>query len=46
MVKISAGLYPFTIEEITGCTIESVKGANKAPRNLPFCFLFYILLFQ
>ena len=26
---------PFTTEEITGCTNEAAKGANKAPRNLP-----------
>ena len=31
-------LIPFTTEEITGCTNEAAKGANKAPRNLPFCF--------
>ena len=28
-------LIPFTIEEITGCTNEAAKGANKAPRNSP-----------
>ena len=31
-------LIPFTTEEITGCTIEAPKGANKAPRNPPSCF--------
>ena len=25
----------FTTDEITGCTIEAAKGANKAPRNPP-----------
>ena len=30
---------PFTTEETTGCTTEAAKGANKAPRNLPSCFL-------
>ena len=25
-------------EEITGCTNETAKSANKAPRNLPSCF--------
>ena len=29
---------PFTTEEITGCTNEAAKGANKAPRNPPSCF--------
>ena len=29
---------PFAIEKITGCTNEAAKGANKAPRNQPFCF--------
>ena len=28
-------LIPLTTEEITGCTNETVKGANKAGRNLP-----------
>ena len=28
----------FTTEEIAGCTNEAAKGANKAPRNPPFCF--------
>ena len=28
----------FTTEEITGCTNEAFKGANKAPRNQPYCF--------
>ena len=26
---------PFTTEEITGCTNEASKGANKAVRNVP-----------
>ena len=29
---------PFTTEEITGCTNEVAKGANKSPRNPPSCF--------
>ena len=29
---------PLTTEEITGCTNEVAKGANKAPRNPPSCF--------
>ena len=32
-------LKTFTTEEITSCTNEEVKGANKALRNLPCCFL-------
>ena len=43
---ISLSFILFTIEEIIGCTIEAAKGANKAPRNPPSCFLFYVLLFQ
>ena len=39
-------LIPFTTEEITGCTNEAAKGANKAPRDLSSCFLFHVLLFQ
>ena len=36
-------LIPFTTEEITGCTKEAAKGANKAPRNLPSCsFISYL----
>ena len=31
-------LIPFTTEEITGCSNEAVKYANKAGRNLPSCF--------
>ena len=31
-------LIPFTTEGMTGCTIEVSKGANKARRNLPFCY--------
>ena len=34
---------PFTTEEITGCTNEAAKGANKAPRNPRF---FHASLFQ
>ena len=34
---------PFTTKEITCCTNETAKGANKAPRNLPYCF--FILCF-
>ena len=30
------------IEEITGCTNEVGKGANKAPRNPPSCFFISI----
>ena len=36
---------PFTTEEITGCTIEADKGANKAPRNTPSYFVISGLLF-
>ena len=36
----------FTTEEITGCNKETAKGATKAPRNAPSCFLFCVLLFQ
>ena len=32
-------LIPFTTEQITGSTTEAAKGVNKAPRNLPSCFL-------
>ena len=39
-------LIPFTIEEISPCTNEAAKGANKAPRNPPSSFLFHYLLFQ
>ena len=31
-------LIPFTTEQITGCTNETAKGANKAPRNPTSCF--------
>ena len=37
-------LIPFTTEEITGCTNEVAKGANKAQRNLPSCF--FVLYFM
>ena len=36
----------FAIEEITGCTNDTAKGANKAPRNPPSLFLFNVLVFQ
>ena len=40
-------LIPFTTEEITGCTNEAAKGANKAPRNplsfFVFCSCFTVL---
>ena len=36
---ISLPHIPFTTEEITGCTNEAAKGANKAGRNPPSCFL-------
>ena len=39
-------LIPFTTEEITRCTNEAAKGANKAPRNPPSCFLCHLILFQ
>ena len=42
----SLPLIPFTTEEMTGFTNEAAKGANKAGRNLPFCFLFHVLLFR
>ena len=29
---------PFATEEITGCTIYAVKGANEVARNPPSCF--------
>ena len=28
---------PFTTEEITGCTNEATKSANKAKKNSPSC---------
>ena len=31
-------IIPLTTEEITGCTNEAAKGANKSPRNLSSCF--------
>ena len=37
---------PFTTAEITGCTSEAVKRANKAPRSPPLVFLFHGLVFQ
>ena len=43
-VQLTSCVYwvPFTTEEITGCTNEAAKGANKAGKNLPYCF-FYVL---
>ena len=35
-----------TTEEMTGCTNEGAKGANKVPRKPPCFFLFHVLLFQ
>ena len=32
---------PLTTEEMTGCTIEAAKGANKTPRNPPSCFFLF-----
>ena len=37
-------LIPFTIEEISPCTNEAAKGANKAPRNSSSSF--FISLFS
>ena len=37
-------LIPFPTEEITYCTNEATKGANKTPRNPPSCF--FILFFN
>ena len=31
-------------KEITGCTIEAAKSANKAPRNPPSCFSCFTVL--
>ena len=31
-------LIPFSADEITGCTNELAKGANKSPRYLLYCF--------
>ena len=42
---MSLPLIPFTTEQITGCTNEMAKGANKAPRNPTSFFLFHVLLF-
>ena len=33
---------PFTTEEITGCTTEIAKGANKALRSPPSCFFYFV----
>ena len=38
LFEIPLPLIPFTTEEITGCTNEAAKGANKAPGNPPSCF--------
>ena len=37
---------PFTTEEVTSCTTEVTKGANKGSRIPPSYFLFHILLLQ
>ena len=37
---------PFATEEITSCTNEAAKGVTKAPKDMPSCFLFHLLLFQ
>ena len=34
---------PFTTKEITGCTAETAKGADKSAIN-PHCFSFYVIL--
>ena len=39
---IHLSLIHFTAEETTGCTNEAAKGATKAPRNPPSCFLFHV----
>ena len=38
-------LIGFTAEEITDCTNETVRGANKARKNQPSCFIFISFLF-
>ena len=38
IVLVPLPLIPFTSEEITVCTNEAAKGANKVQRNLPSCF--------
>ena len=38
LTPLSLSLIPFITEEITGCTKEAAKGANKPPRNPPSCF--------
>ena len=35
-------LIPFTTDEITGHNIATAKGANKAPRNPPSCFFYFV----
>ena len=35
-------LIPFTAEKITVCTNEAAKGADKAGRNPPSCFFYFI----
>ena len=37
-------IIPFTNKEITGCTNEVAKDANKVPRNPPSC-LFYFMFY-
>ena len=36
----------FATGETIGCTNQASKGANTAPRNLLFYFLFHVLPFQ
>ena len=38
----SLPVIPFTSKEITSCTIEAAKGANKCPRNLLYIFFYFI----
>ena len=35
-------LITFTTEEVTGCTNEAAEGVNKAPRNSPSCFFYFM----
>ena len=37
---------PVSTEEITDCNNEGAKGANKAGRNPPSCFLFHVSLLR
>ena len=45
-VLIPLPLIPFSTEEITGCTNEAAKSANKTPRNPLSCFSISHFLFQ